>query len=476
MKILIAEDELLERKSMKKFIATNFKDFNVVGEAPNGRIAIELAADLQPDIIFMDIKMPGINGLEAIDAIYTANPTIRFVLVSAYDTFDYAKEAMKYGIKDYLLKPAKNEEIVRTLLRLQKEITEERKAVTETEGSDKLIKDSLIRNVMESPVDEETKTVMKRLYPKVKNSYFLVLSMTEEPMHEELCHRLEASIKSPFLVTQLRNAIIVLVILSEEISKSDQLIFVRKLSIQLGDRVYIGIGCLCNSFTNLPTSYQEAYETSFQMKADEQSNYSFYQVEKQEVGNSEVVENIVEKLEQGKREAVLGYFTEHATNLSESDKEVLYISVQHILKKHYITEPHASLAGLRTTEDWQAYLHICSIKINEHFQSKQLMTQAREYIEKHYQDPLSLEELANVVNLSPNYFSNMFKEAFGETFIELLTKIRMEKAREFITENEHSLKEISFLIGYKDPNYFSRVFKRYYHLSPKQFQKRLFKN
>ena len=67
------------------------------------------------------------------------------------------------------------------------------------------------------------------------------------------------------------------------------------------------------------------------------------------------------------------------------------------------------------------------------------------------------------MNLSPNYFSNLFKEEFGETFIEFLTKTRMENAKELIGENTYSLKEISFMVGYKDPNYFSRVFKRYYH-------------
>ena len=74
-----------------------------------------------------------------------------------------------------------------------------------------------------------------------------------------------------------------------------------------------------------------------------------------------------------------------------------------------------------------------------------------------------------MVNLSPNYFSNLFKEEFGETFIEFLTKTRMENAKSLIEENVYSLKEISFKVGYRIPNYFSRVFKRYYHSSPRTF-------
>lgn len=122
MRILIAEDELLERKAMKKFIEENFNEMTVVGEAANGRKAIELAETTYPDIIFMDIKMPGINGLEAIEKINAANPTIKFILVSAYDSFDYAKEAMRFGIKDYILKPGKKEEIVKSLLRLKRKL------------------------------------------------------------------------------------------------------------------------------------------------------------------------------------------------------------------------------------------------------------------------------------------------------------------------------------------------------------------
>ena len=138
MRILIAEDELLERKAMKKFIQDNFRDMEVVGEAVNGRRAIELAKEMQPDIIFMDIKMPGINGLEAIEKIHAMRPQTKFILVSAYDTFDYAKQAMQFGIKDYILKPGKKEEIITALYRLKKEVLNEAKIEEERRQSEQL--------------------------------------------------------------------------------------------------------------------------------------------------------------------------------------------------------------------------------------------------------------------------------------------------------------------------------------------------
>lgn len=145
-----------------------------------------------------------------------------------------------------------------------------------------------------------------------------------------------------------------------------------------------------------------------------------------------------------------------------------------MLAKKNISIAKGSISTLQSSEDWAIYMSVCCNKVNEYYQSKQSMTIAKEYIIANYGESISLEDIAELVNLSPNYFSNLFKEEFGETYIEFLTKIRMEQAKELIGENTYSLKEISYLVGYKDPNYFSRVFKRYYHTSPKHFQDSIF--
>src|SRR5699024_9277532 len=118
---------------------------------------------------------------------------------------------------------------------------------------------------------------------------------------------------------------------------------------------------------------------------------------------------------------------------------------------------------------------MCGMKIYAFYQSKQSMTQIKNYLHEHYHQAISLEEAATMIHLSANYFSSMFKEEFGVTFTEYLTTLRMNKAKALIKENSHTLKEISFQIGYKDPNYFSRVFKRHFKQSPKQFQEEIFK-
>lgn len=126
-KLLLADDEPIERDTMKIMIAKNFPEIIVVGEAATGREAIIKARELGPDLIFMDIKMPGITGVEAAKTIKRENQAIKIVIVTAYDYFEYAKESLKAGIDDFLLKPALIEDIRETLEKLTWQIKCERK-------------------------------------------------------------------------------------------------------------------------------------------------------------------------------------------------------------------------------------------------------------------------------------------------------------------------------------------------------------
>lgn len=476
MRILIAEDELLERKAMRKFIQDNFNHMTVVGEAVNGRQAIELAKELQPNIIFMDIKMPGINGLEAIEQIHAVQPAIKFILVSAYDTFEYAKQAMKFGIKDYILKPGKNEEIVRTLLRVREEILNEEKVEEEVRQSEQLLKENLIRKMMHYPIEEETLELASQILPDMTSGYFLVLSVDSSIDSPRIEEGLASHADHPFILYETNGLFVVLVMFSKPIEKADQLLFTRKLHLHLGENVFLGIGICSNTLKKLPTSYREAQEACLQLKMANQSRYGFLQKDFQVQDNEQTMSRIYQAVEKGNHEEAIIYFKENESELGIIDKEKLYISIQNIFEKRNLVEELYSISSLQTNKDWHSYLEVCCLKVQEYYQSKQSMAKAKEYIETHFGDEVALEDVANLVNLSPNYFSNLFKEEFGETFIESLTRIRMERARELIEENTHALKEISFMVGYKDPNYFSRVFKRFYNSSPRHYQRSIFEN
>ncbi|MUK87723.1 response regulator [Ornithinibacillus sp. L9] len=470
MRILVAEDELLERKAFIKFIRDTFSDMEVVGEAANGRMAIELAESMNPDVIFMDIKMPGINGLEAIEKINAMNPTIKFILVSAYDSFDYAKQAMRFGIKDYILKPGKKEEIVKALLRVRKEMEQESTLKKEKIQTEKLMKERFLAKLMHLPIDEEVKELQERLYPSMKNGCFFVLHGDSEIQTERIEKSLYQYIDFPFIMSTVDDRMVVVILTEEALEKADILKLARKIHVDLGEQIYIGVGT-SYPIENLPKSYQEAYSACHQLKIDQGSNYGFLQKGKRDQTAEEIIAMISDEIEKGNGDQAVTIFKDYQHMLPVSERENLYIKVKHIIGTLNISQVKGSISSLKTEHDWSSFLQICGLKVEEYYQSKQFKVQITTYIHDHFHENLSLEEAAAHMELSPNYFSNVFKQEFGETFIDYVTKVRMQKAKELVENSSYSLKEISYMTGYKDPNYFSRVFKKHFHLSPKQFKK-----
>lgn len=474
MRILIAEDELLERKSMKKFIETNFSNMEVVGEAVNGRKAIELAETVQPDIILMDIKMPGINGLEAIKQIYAKNPAIKFILVSAYDTFDYAKQAMEFGIKDYILKPGKKAEIVKALLRVEKEIIEESRIKEKKRQSERLVKENTVANLITYPVHKETVTFHKQLFPEMVSSYFLIASRVPKASIQSVEDKLQEQLNRSCMIYQTGEVVVIYVISSQTDSVEEQLKFASYVKEEFDHDVHIGIGSSQFEIERLPSSYREAYAACFQLQDKQQQAYGFF-AEHQEQGKIDtLLAQLVQQVEHGNYLDALQHYKEIEADLDYAHQENLYITIENMLTKWNLSVTSHSIATLKVNQDWYHYLNICCLKIREFHQSKQLMSKAKAYIQTHFHEALTLEEVAEDVQLSPNYFSNLFKTTFGETFIEYVTRTRMIKAKELIKTNTYSLKEISFMIGYNNPNYFSRVFKKHFACSPKQFQRDIF--
>lgn len=111
IKLLIVDDEPIERESMQMILQKAFPSLTIK-QAKNGKAAVEITNIFHPDIILMDIMMPVMTGLEAIEQIQSQHPKMKFVMVTAYDMFEYARQALKLGVKDYLLKPSKAKEIV----------------------------------------------------------------------------------------------------------------------------------------------------------------------------------------------------------------------------------------------------------------------------------------------------------------------------------------------------------------------------
>ena len=358
--ILIVDDERVERVALKRIIEEGIENIKIVGEAENGRSAIQLAENLQPDLIFMDIQMPETDGLAAIKEISKVCPTIQYIIVSAYDTFEYARQALRLGVKDYLLKPSRVDTIIETVQNVIKRIRLE-KNERNTKNREQLKIQKLLNSYHEGSraVLETEKSILEQLQQgNVEVVQELVMSFVEN------CGAHGKSISE----TQQRLLRIVL-LMSQVLNE-------------------IGVEIETPFFSLQATSYQQLkIETQFVL---EKILYSLTSM------NNKISPNIFQTL-----------------------------------KKFIVENSHRDL---------------------------------------------NLDIAAAHVKLSPDYVSKLFKEQSGTNFIDFLTECRIKNARRMMGDPTKSLKEITFEVGFHDPSYFSRVFKRSQGISPTEFRKRLLTN
>ncbi|WP_209365568.1 AraC family transcriptional regulator [Sediminibacillus dalangtanensis] len=474
MRVLIAEDELLERKAMRKFLEDNFSDVTVVGEAANGRKAIEMAEALLPQIILMDIKMPGINGLEAIEAIHRRDPTIKFILVSAYDSFDYAKQAMKMGVKEYILKPSKKEETIRAVLRVKKEVMEEAARMEEHRHSSLIARELFLTRLMKYEVGADTFELQETLFPGLQSAYFLAIKY--QPLKEIETEDWAKHFGEDDYIYRMEDDQLIIVVLSRtRKDKAAVLKLARKLQVQLGPQAYIGAGYPTDKLEDLPDAYHQAIQAVKHLEQIGNSNFGFPPAEQRQSNN--FLEDILLEVASGNHTNAIHFFSEWWKDKEDSVEMLheLYFRLKQELQQRGIQPPETGFPVEDDYQGWTDYLKLASLNVLHHYQSQDKMERAKKFIHDHFHEPISLEDVAEHAELSPNYFSNLFKASTGETFIDYLTHVRLQKAKEFLQSHRYTLKEICFMVGYKDPNYFSRVFKKYFSLSPKQYQKEILK-
>ncbi|MGY4688854.1 response regulator [Salibacterium sp. K-3] len=466
MNVIIAEDEMLERKAMRKFLEEHFPSIKVAAEAVNGRTAVELALEHEPEIVLMDIKMPGMDGMEAVARIQNRLPATRFIMVTAYDSFDYAKQAMKLGVKEYILKPGRKEETVEAIGRVIEGIEEERQHHRQEQHNLKLAKQLLLSCIIhDTPGKNE---MLYDLYPRPVSAFFLVV----ETEHNETFSLSDIELKEwttdDVIVNQEQGRQIIVLCVSSSQSSEEPKRLAKRIRRERGQHLLIGTGRVAETEESLSHSYVEAL-VDLQKK---KGTHRFAGGDSQHL-----LEHIREAVEEADIQKAMPYLL-HLLESEERDirLEELYYSMKQILDARRIKGPEKQPDGMETEEDWYALIQDTCMKIRQYYHSLDKMERTRQWIDEHLNAPLTLEEAAGHAGLSASYFSQLFKEAAGENLTDYVTRRRLQKAVDLLKDQAYSLKEISYMVGYKDPNYFSRVFKKYYHLSPKQYQKTILKN
>lgn len=524
MRVLVADDEPIMLESIAR-ILKNEPDI-LLETARSGREAIEKAMSFRPELVMIDIKMPGINGLEALSEIRRIDPQVIAIILSAYDNFTYAQEAIRCGVKDYLIKPVNKTRILEVIHHARQQLEERRSSRQEElkirERYKKclpLIENEFVHTVINGHLDEYTLQEFEELLGiSLKAGFFTAISFFPEflPFESKIEPKYSFFEKTARLVDEIRqlfpcvvgirpNPVIFFIPLASA-SPADlqQAAYISIQRLQerieqehLGVNYRIGVGSMALSFTEYRYSYSDAmqalhidspatvchchhvppstlpWETRFDAKMAEL-------LEALRFGHIHRVNRLSDEL---MSEIILHYPEDHDRLFAHLLELILssYRIAKTIIKSplpspgfHQLSalfHPNGSIQEITATIT--AQLLDLARRIHEEIEThtQSIIYRAKQVIEARYATELSLEELARSVSVSPYYLCRLFREALGCSFIEYLTKYRLEKALHLLAQGL-SIKECAFAVGYNDPNYFSRIFRKYYQFTPTEYRDR----
>ena len=538
-RIILVDDEEEVRKSIIHKIDWNAVGFQVVGDAENGEDALEKIELLEPDVVLTDIRMPYMDGLTLSEKIRQKYPSMKIVIFSGYDDFEYAQRAIKLNVTEYILKPVNVEELTAILKKikgnLDEEIEQKRNVTLLRENyirSLPILKDQFLKDLISHTMDRDL--VSRRMaefgidLEGAKKWISLAVDIEAEDVHEGgklPLHEEQELI--PISVTQIietnlkpyyrhilfsfsgadRTAIAGIVAVDENNTQTslndilgDICKDVRKI---LKVPVTIGIGHSTLSLNTISVSFQSAVD-ALGYKGIVGSGSTIYITDVEPVSGGKLVFDKKEEADliaaikfgpEDKIEEVVRGIMDKMNNAKVHTRQcqaymlsisncVIQLIQQYDLDMAQIfggapggNDPFAAIPQLLKRESFDQWLLPIAMKLNSAMDegrdnaTKQIIEKAKQYIMDNYQDSgLSVEQICRHLHMSPAYFSTMFKKVTGQTYVNYLTEIRLNKAVELLNMTDDKTYVIASKVGYQEQNYFSYVFKKKFGVSPTKFR------
>lgn len=517
MKILIAEDEFLCRENLKRIEWASI-GAELVGIAEDGDSAYELAKKLRPDLIISDIMMPNRNGLELAESLTNILPDTKFIILTAYTNFEYAKESISLGIYEYILKPFEDETLLRAAEGALKKLEQEKQLEAQLENISHQLESSryflksyffhAISNNLTSSSD------LSLFFGNLNfNDKYIAMAVSMENASSNMfsanysifSNILKILDKSPFTVIPFFDISQMTFLFAMDPSMSDREVSMAVLKLanaiyeylnyNTSIRYVIGIGECISSLKNVMYSYNGAVSalnysfylgfntviciSDMEPTHDSVDYCNFYAngfLDYIKVGNSQMALSLIKELfdsfrdNQEKIEIVQRICNEVVVHLSMclvqcgQNPDVLFNK----------TDVWAVLRKYSTVDSLEKYISdiaevtISHITFSRSTKNKSLIKNVQNYIQLN--PAVSLNDISAHFYHSPNYLSNIFSKEVGITIKNYIINTRIDRAKQLLTETEESIYEIANAVGYKDPQYFSVLFKKKVGVTPSAYK------
>jgi two-component system response regulator YesN len=510
-RIMIVDDEPIEREALILLIKNNFDNLTIVGEAQNGFEAIEMSRNVKPDIMIIDIKMPGLSGIDAIKEIKKTHQLVKFLILSSYNEFEYAQQALQLGAEDFIIKPAKILMMTNSINKIiQKLETEQNKRVDETilikrvECIKPRVENDLVTSIISGGTKEELEKLQEFLEIDLKNVFCMLVSGKNS---------------SHFLLTRIRNVlsemgimsigavingIIVLFIPYE---KDDQGQFATDIASYLkkildwnnAEQIVIGIGNDYSQNKGYRHSYCEALEALQAAKSLQRGYIHINKIEAQrltyKIDLVEWEKRFFEEILSGNLDTVtncLDTFLNQVVLAGEDNltivKDEAY-KVMVLLDKRFdelfgtmklgskfstILEEINELSDLKVIRYWlisrfQKYIAAMNDTRNA-VNVNVIVRNAIDYISREYAKNITLDDIAKKLNISPFYLSKILKKYTGTNYTDMVVDMRISNAKELLASSDFSIKEITYMSGFNSQNYFAKIFRKIVGVTPTEYR------
>lgn len=536
MKVFLVEDEYIVREGIKNNIDWEKNGYDFCGEASDGELAFPMISEKRPDIVITDIRMPFMDGIELSRMIKEEYPEIKIIILSGHEEFEYAKAAIQIGVEEYLLKPINGDELLQVVNRVAQKIKEEnesRETLQEGEGDEnfeyakrQLLSSLIDDNASLSDAMEQGKKIHLNLMAQCYNIMMLKLQRKnkEQGFSQrilELYKTMEDTLKeqdgqSIMFDRAPEGKVILFMGSGEEEIRRNMDVFAgqfREILPEYEDVTYFGsVGVPVMRLRELGKSYEAAsHGFSYRFLTEPNQivdNHTVFDQTRNEkkfscsIGSVDIQNLDKQKIESflkgGEMDEIHFFVEEYMKNTGDAGKNSMifrqyivmdmFFAASHFLTqitdgREQLGEPFESpeqmqkiVSDLEATvvyikELFTKVMQVRDAQTTEH--NSDVVENAKKYISENYHDEeLTLNTVAHEVNVSPNHLSAMFSQKTGQTFVKYLTDVRMHRAKELLKCTSKRSNEICEEVGYRDPHYFSHLFKKNVGCSPIQYRER----
>ena len=500
-RILIVDDERIERRGIR-FLLRKIGVEMEVAEAANGKEALEYLDEHEVDILFTDVKMPFMDGLELIQQVMPTHKKLKAVIFSGYSEFEYAKHALKLGVKNYILKPVDPKEFEKTVTEIMEDLEQEQLQQQLREKESNFMKEHILYSLVNGMSLEATIQKVDGLTEfgfLNEFGYVFLIEFSEDffgKMGIDFPEMLKKQIQWKFTYLNLNpQQCLLFANRKEELGDGketgEELYSYIKNTFDI--KSYIAVSKPLKNIDELSKTF-ENLELLMENKFYQPEQHVFVEIE--EGGNNLLAQInddiLLKQIRQDLRMKDIDSLKEHFSRLCDKyrnsqDFSQVYIKFifSSLLKDFYKTLPkerekefNRDIDRLYRADQFSMVMEVINGTIaylEQEFQKNpsnlhKEVEGIKQYIAIHYGEEISVDQLAEMVYMAPSYLSHLFKKETGQNLSKYIKSFRMEKAKEKLEKTKEKIVNISYEVGYPNVSYFCQSFREYFGVSPQKYR------